>query len=57
MKIHLDPSIAIAADSPTNMMPWNGDRAIMIDRCHFLIPIFYTVEDILRKGETNNIIR
>lgn len=32
MKVHLDASIALAADAPTNMMPWNGDKTIMIDR-------------------------
>jgi len=32
MRIHLDPAIALAADSPTNMMPWNGDKRILIDR-------------------------
>ena len=32
MKIHLDPSIALAADSPANMMPWAGDSKILIDR-------------------------
>merc|ERR1719438_425810 len=32
IKIHLDPSIAMAADSPATMMPWPGDQKIMIDR-------------------------
>ena len=32
MRIHLDPAIAMAADSPANMMPWNGDKRILIDR-------------------------
>ena len=32
VKIHLDPSIALAADSPANMMPWAGDSKILIDR-------------------------
>lgn len=32
VKIHLDPSIALAADSPANMMPWAGDSEILIDR-------------------------
>ncbi|XP_064484050.1 CLK4-associating serine/arginine rich protein-like isoform X2 [Ornithodoros turicata] len=31
-KIHLDPAIAQAADSPATMMPWQGHREIMIDR-------------------------
>ncbi|KAG1676488.1 CLK4-associating serine/arginine rich protein [Nymphon striatum] len=31
-KIHLDPSIAQAADSPANMMPWQGDKTNLIDR-------------------------
>jgi Alternative splicing regulator. len=31
-KIHLDPSVALAADSPSTMMSWQGDRDIMIDR-------------------------
>jgi hypothetical protein len=35
MRIHLDPAIALAADSPANMMPWNGDRRILIDRSAF----------------------
>ncbi|GLD47386.1 CLK4-associating serine/arginine rich protein isoform X1 [Lates japonicus] len=30
-KIHLDPAVALAAESPINMMPWQGD-ANMIDR-------------------------
>ena len=33
LKIHLDVNMALAADSPTNMMPWNGDKTILIDRC------------------------
>ena len=32
VKIHLEPSIALAADSPANMMPWAGDSKILIDR-------------------------
>ena len=32
VKIHLDPGIALAADSPANMMPWPGDSNILIDR-------------------------
>uniref|UniRef100_A0A1B6DU17 Suppressor of white apricot N-terminal domain-containing protein n=1 Tax=Clastoptera arizonana TaxID=38151 RepID=A0A1B6DU17_9HEMI len=31
-KIHLDPAIAIAADSPANIMPWQGNQDILIDR-------------------------
>ena len=32
VKVHLDPAIAAAADSPATMMPWPGDAKIMIDR-------------------------
>jgi len=31
-KIHLDPAVAIAADSPANMMSWQGNSDILIDR-------------------------
>ncbi|CAN8000314.1 unnamed protein product, partial [Ixodes hexagonus] len=31
-KIHIDLAIAQAADSPATMMPWQGNRDIMIDR-------------------------
>ncbi|CAB1347563.1 unnamed protein product, partial [Coregonus sp. 'balchen'] len=31
-KIHLDSAIALAAESPINMMPWQGDANNMIDR-------------------------
>ncbi|XP_037630575.1 CLK4-associating serine/arginine rich protein isoform X4 [Sebastes umbrosus] len=31
-KIHLDPAVAMAAESPINMMPWQGDANNMIDR-------------------------
>ncbi|KAK5904763.1 hypothetical protein CesoFtcFv8_006295 [Champsocephalus esox] len=31
-KIHLDPAVATAAESPINMMPWQGDANNMIDR-------------------------
>uniref|UniRef100_A0A1E1X4U9 Putative splicing factor arginine/serine-rich n=1 Tax=Amblyomma aureolatum TaxID=187763 RepID=A0A1E1X4U9_9ACAR len=31
-KIHIDLAIAQAADSPTTMMPWQGNRDVMIDR-------------------------
>ncbi|XP_037123779.1 CLK4-associating serine/arginine rich protein isoform X2 [Syngnathus acus] len=31
-KIHLDPAVALAAESPINMMPWQGDASNMIDR-------------------------
>ncbi|XP_018604412.2 CLK4-associating serine/arginine rich protein isoform X3 [Scleropages formosus] len=31
-KIHLDSAVALAAESPANMMPWQGDANNMIDR-------------------------
>ncbi|CAH1793228.1 unnamed protein product, partial [Owenia fusiformis] len=31
-KINLDPAVAIAAESPKSMMPWQGDTSNMIDR-------------------------
>uniref|UniRef100_A0A673H3M0 CLK4-associating serine/arginine rich protein-like n=1 Tax=Sinocyclocheilus rhinocerous TaxID=307959 RepID=A0A673H3M0_9TELE len=31
-KIHLDSAVALAAESPLNMMPWQGDTSNMIDR-------------------------
>ncbi|KAA0714859.1 CLK4-associating serine/arginine rich protein [Triplophysa tibetana] len=31
-KIHLDSAVALAAESPINMMPWQGDTNNMIDR-------------------------
>ncbi|CAB1348555.1 unnamed protein product, partial [Coregonus sp. 'balchen'] len=31
-KIHLDSAVALAAESPINMMPWQGDANNMIDR-------------------------
>ena len=31
-KIHIDAAIAAAADSPANMMPWQGQKDNMIDR-------------------------
>ncbi|XP_011062645.1 PREDICTED: CLK4-associating serine/arginine rich protein isoform X1 [Acromyrmex echinatior] len=31
-KIHLDPAIAAAGDSPANMMPWQGNDDNLIDR-------------------------
>uniref|UniRef100_A0A1B6IL57 Suppressor of white apricot N-terminal domain-containing protein n=1 Tax=Homalodisca liturata TaxID=320908 RepID=A0A1B6IL57_9HEMI len=31
-KIHLDPAVAIAGDSPANMMSWQGNQDILIDR-------------------------
>ncbi|XP_071981674.1 CLK4-associating serine/arginine rich protein isoform X2 [Engystomops pustulosus] len=31
-KIHLDSAVALAAESPVNMMPWQGDPNNMIDR-------------------------
>ncbi|XP_043927021.1 CLK4-associating serine/arginine rich protein isoform X2 [Protopterus annectens] len=31
-KIHLDAAVALAAESPVNMMPWQGDTNNMIDR-------------------------
>ncbi|XP_049649552.1 CLK4-associating serine/arginine rich protein-like isoform X2 [Accipiter gentilis] len=31
-KVHLDSAIALAAESPVNMMPWQGDTNNMIDR-------------------------
>ncbi|OXU26407.1 hypothetical protein TSAR_009775 [Trichomalopsis sarcophagae] len=31
-KIHLDPVIAAAGDSPANMMPWQGNQDNLIDR-------------------------
>jgi len=32
IRVHLEPSVALAADSPANMMPWAGDPKIIIDR-------------------------
>lgn len=31
-KINFDPAVAIAAESPQSMMPWQGDTSNMIDR-------------------------
>lgn len=31
-KVHLDPAVAQAADSPANMMPWQGHTDNLIDR-------------------------
>uniref|UniRef100_A0A8C4QZB4 CLK4-associating serine/arginine rich protein n=1 Tax=Eptatretus burgeri TaxID=7764 RepID=A0A8C4QZB4_EPTBU len=31
-KINLDPAVALAAESPVNMMPWQGESTNMIDR-------------------------
>ncbi|XP_071786940.1 CLK4-associating serine/arginine rich protein-like isoform X2 [Asterias amurensis] len=31
-KIHLDPAVALAAEGPGTMMPWQGDKTHMIDR-------------------------
>ncbi|XP_038046755.1 CLK4-associating serine/arginine rich protein-like isoform X2 [Patiria miniata] len=31
-KIHLDPAVALAAEGPGTMMPWQGDTSVMIDR-------------------------
>ncbi|XP_067138242.1 CLK4-associating serine/arginine rich protein isoform X2 [Centruroides vittatus] len=31
-KIHLDPAVALAADSPATMMPWQGHTDNLIDR-------------------------
>lgn len=31
-KIHLDPAVAAAGDSPANMMPWQGQTDNLIDR-------------------------
>lgn len=31
-KIHLDPLIASQGDAPSNMMPWQGDKEVTIDR-------------------------
>ncbi|PNF25018.1 CLK4-associating serine/arginine rich protein [Cryptotermes secundus] len=32
VKIHLDPAVALAGDSPANMMPWQGHPDVLIDR-------------------------
>ncbi|GFS04215.1 CLK4-associating serine/arginine rich protein [Elysia marginata] len=32
VKIHLDPAVAMAAEGPQSMMPWQGDATNMIDR-------------------------
>ncbi|KAK3716936.1 hypothetical protein RRG08_026726 [Elysia crispata] len=32
VKIHLDPAVAMAAEGPQSMMPWQGDNTNMIDR-------------------------
>ncbi|XP_054712430.1 CLK4-associating serine/arginine rich protein-like [Uloborus diversus] len=50
-KIHLDPAVAIAADSPATMMPWQGHADNLIDRfdvrAHLdIIPEYKPVESI-----------
>ena len=36
----LEPSVALAADSPANMMPWAGDPKVIIDRLKWLEAFF-----------------
>ena len=59
IKIHLDPSIALAADSPANMMPWPGDSKILIDRqiwkWDFILKIFDLAKCLLVAKYQNKI--
>jgi arginine/serine-rich splicing factor 16 len=32
LKIHIDPAIAVAAEGPQSMQPWQGNAEITIDR-------------------------
>ena len=32
LAVSLEPSVALAADAPANMMPWAGDPKVIIDR-------------------------
>ena len=32
LTVSLEPSVALAADAPANMMPWAGDPKVIIDR-------------------------
>ncbi|XP_072346162.1 CLK4-associating serine/arginine rich protein [Scyliorhinus torazame] len=43
-KIHLDSAVALAAESPLNMMPWQGDTNNMIDRFDVRAHLDYILE-------------
>ncbi|XP_078287180.1 CLK4-associating serine/arginine rich protein isoform X2 [Rhinoraja longicauda] len=45
-KIHLDSAVALAAESPLNMMPWQGDTNNMIDRFDVRAHLDYVPEYI-----------
>ena len=40
LTVSLEPSVALAADSPANMMPWAGDPKVIIDRLKWLDVFF-----------------
>lgn len=55
-KIHLDPAVSMAADSPATMMPWQGDTDNLIDRfdvrAHLdIIPYSSSSEDLKPSSE------
>nr|CAD7261745.1 unnamed protein product [Timema shepardi] len=52
-KIHLDPTVAIAGDSPANMMPWQGHQDILVDRFDVRAHLDYIPENVMLEQASN----
>nr|CAD7201433.1 unnamed protein product [Timema douglasi] len=52
-KIHLDPTVAIAGDSPANMMPWQGHQDILVDRFDVRAHLDYIPENVTLEQASN----
>ncbi|XP_021931537.1 CLK4-associating serine/arginine rich protein isoform X2 [Zootermopsis nevadensis] len=53
VKIHLDPAIALAGDSPAIMMPWQGRPDVLIDRFDVRAHLDYIPENPTQTETTN----
>ncbi|XP_055689741.1 CLK4-associating serine/arginine rich protein-like isoform X2 [Lutzomyia longipalpis] len=54
-KIHLDPSVAAAGDSPAIMMPWQGHQEIMIDRFDGRAHLDYIPAQLSKNDESDEV--
>ncbi|XP_054262730.1 CLK4-associating serine/arginine rich protein [Macrosteles quadrilineatus] len=54
-KIHLDPAVAIAGDSPANMMSWQGNHDILIDRFDVRAHLDFIPENTSKKDEDDEV--
>ncbi|XP_063228768.1 CLK4-associating serine/arginine rich protein-like isoform X2 [Bacillus rossius redtenbacheri] len=55
-KIHLDPAVVAAADSPASMMPWQGHQDLLIDRFDVRAHLDHISENVSKEPAPNEIV-